>query len=444
MKARYKSIVDEYAAAIRSGKLPAGSRLPTHRVLANSKKISLATATRVYAELAAMGLVSGEIGRGTFVRETSLPPGLGIDQQVIAADVLDLNFNYPALPEQSELLRDALRQLSYAGEIESLLQYQPHAGRLRERETFAHWLCGAGISPTPDDILIVNGAQHGLAITVMALLRPGDVVAVDALTYPGFKALAAMYALELLPIPCSASGPDLLAFRKLCQRRRVRALYTMPTLHNPLGWVLDHDQRSELAAIAREHDLLIIEDAAYAYLVETPPPPMAWFAPERTVYVTGFSKNIATGLRVGVVFCPPVWRSALERAIRATTWNTPVLMSSIVSRWLEDGTVHRLEAGKRDEARQRQTLAREVLGPLPYISHASSWFVWLPLAEEVRAQRVVQKLISKQISVSTAEPFCTTPHVPHALRLALGSVSIANLRYALTKVRELIEYEQFL
>lgn len=71
---KYKMIVDKYVDLIRSGELTAGTRLPTHRDLAASKRISLATATRVYAELETMGLVSGEIGRGTFVREISLPP----------------------------------------------------------------------------------------------------------------------------------------------------------------------------------------------------------------------------------------------------------------------------------------------------------------------------------------------------------------------------------
>ena len=68
MKARYKTIVDRYAQAIHRGQMPAGTRLPTHRTLAADERISLATATRVYRELEAMGLVSGETGRGTFVR----------------------------------------------------------------------------------------------------------------------------------------------------------------------------------------------------------------------------------------------------------------------------------------------------------------------------------------------------------------------------------------
>ncbi|EIW5939784.1 PLP-dependent aminotransferase family protein [Klebsiella pneumoniae] len=443
MKARYKAVVDRYAQAIRSGQLPAGSRLPTHRTLAAGERISLATATRVYRELEEMGLVSGETGRGTFVRDLSLPPGHGVDQQVVAADVVDLNFNYPSLPEQGDALREALRQLAMAGDIDSHLRYQPHAGRLAERDIIARHLTCQHFAPDAENVLIVNGAQHGLAVTVMGLLRPGDVVAVDALTYSGFKVLAALYHLELAAIPCRPEGPDLQALHTLCQQRRVRAVYTMPTLHNPLGWVLNTGQRQALADLARQHDLLIIEDAAYARLVSRPPPPVVSYAPERTVYVTGFSKNIATGLRVGVVISPPRYRPEIERAIRATTWNTPTLISSLICAWIEDGTVARFETQKRQDARQRQQVAREVLCGLPVVSHPDSYFVWLPLGEESRADRLANALMERRISVSTAEPFCVSTTIPQALRIALGSVPFDSLRPALLSVRDAVEYEQY-
>ena len=443
MKARYKAVVDRYAQAIRSGQLPAGTRLPTHRTLAAGERISLATATRVYRELEEMGLVSGETGRGTFVRDLSLPPGHGVDQQVVAADVVDLNFNYPSLPEQGDALREALRQLAMAGDIDSHLRYQPHAGRLAERDIIARHLTCQHFAPDAENVLIVNGAQHGLAVTVMGLLRPGDVVAVDALTYSGFKVLAALYHLELAAIPCRPEGPDLQALHTLCQQRRVRAVYTMPTLHNPLGWVLNTGQRQALADLARQHDLLIIEDAAYARLVSRPPPPVVSYAPERTVYVTGFSKNIATGLRVGVVISPPRYRPEIERAIRATTWNTPTLISSLICAWIEDGTVARFEMQKRQDARQRQQVAREVLCGLPVVSHPDSYFVWLPLGEESRADRLANALMERRISVSTAEPFCVSATIPQALRIALGSVPFDSLRPALLSVRDAVEYEQY-
>lgn len=440
MKARYKSLVDDFANAIKSGELVAGTRLPTHRVLSAQHHISLVTATRVYAELEAMGLVSGETGRGTFVREIMLPRGQGIDRHAIASDVIDLSFNYPALPEQAELLRTALRQLSVSGDIESLLRYQPHGGKASERSVFADYLAQFGVKTDPENLMIVNGTQHGLTVAVMGLLKPGDVVAVDALTYPGFKILAEQFHLELAAVPACGDAMDLQALRTLCKKRRVKAIYTMPTLHNPLGWVANDAFRREMAAIAGEHDLLIIEDATYVWLVDNPPLSIHHYAPERTLYLAGFSKNVASGLRVGMVVAPEDKKHAIERAIRATTWNTPALMTAIVCGWVLDGTVARLEQLKREDARYRQSVVREYLAPLPCVSHPSSYFVWLPLQEEVRADRVVNALLKENISLTTAEPFSTSIHTPHALRMAIGSVDIDTLKSAARKIRETIEY----
>ncbi|RDK03828.1 PLP-dependent aminotransferase family protein [Paraburkholderia lacunae] len=437
-QARYKLLVDAFAADIRSGRLSPGTRLPTHRQLAAKEGLALVTASRVYAELEGMGLVSGEIGRGTFVRETSLPPGLGIDQQATAADLTDLNFNYPSLPGQAELLRSALRQLASSGDLEALLRYQPHGGRQHERAAVARHLSCRGLAVEGDQVLIVNGAQHGLTATVMALLRPGDVVAVDALTYPGFKVLAETLRLELAPIPAAGDGPDLKALERLCKNRRVRAIYTMPTLHNPLGWVMNAQLRHKLVSIARRHGLLIIEDAAYAFLVEDPPAPLAALAPETTVYVSGLSKSVATGLRVGFVAAPAQWVPPIERAIRATTWNTAGVMTAIACGWIDDGTVTRLEMEKRQDAMVRQAMAAEILTGLRRICHPASYFLWLPLAEEVRADLVAMALVREHISVSTAEPFATSEHAPHAIRLALGSVDLTTLRQALEKVKNVI------
>jgi len=438
-RARYKQLVDQFADRIRSGALPPGTQLPTHRQLASDEGIALVTASRVYTELETMSLVSGETGRGTFVRETALPPGHGIDQTAAKDGMLDLNFNSPSTPEQTDLLRHALRQLASSGDLDALLHYQPHAGRLHERVIFARHLRARGLTVTPDNLLVVSGAQHGLATSVMAMLKPGDVIAVDALIYPGFKAVAEAQHLELAPIPCSENGSDLDALTHLCNARSVRAIYTMPTLHNPLGYVMPMEQREKLVAIAREHNLIIIEDAAYAFHAEDPPPPIAALAPERTLYVSGLSKSIATGLRVGFVVAPEAWVSKVERSIRATTWNTPGLMTALACKWVDDGTVNKLEEQKRLDAQTRQAMAKRIFEGMPYVSHPTAYFMWLPLPEEVRADKIVMELMEANISVSTAEPFATTEHVPHALRLALGSVDMESLELALQKVRDVID-----
>ncbi|TCK16435.1 PLP-dependent aminotransferase family protein [Marinobacterium mangrovicola] len=438
-RARYKQLVDRFASDIRTGNLAPGSRLPTHRELAGSEGVALVTASRAYAELEKMGLISGEQGRGTFVRETTLPPGQGIDQRPVPKGTLDLNFNSPSIDGQSQLLREALRQLSVSGELEPLLHYQPHSGRQHERSIIATHLKQRDLHVDADQVLITSGAQHGLAITALALLNPGDIVAVDSLIYPGFKTVAEVSRLELAPLPFTESGPDLEALQKLCRQRRVKAVYTQPTLHNPLGWVLSLAQREALVAIAREHDLMLIEDAAYAFHADHPPPPVSQIAPERSIYISGLSKSLATGLRCGFLAAPIEYVAQLERAIRATTWNTPGLITALACQWVADGTVTQLEEQKREDARARQLIVRQVFNDWDYIAHPNAYFIWLPLPAEVRADRVCAELLEQGISVASAEPFATTEHAPHALRLALGSVKPKQLEAALLKVKEVIE-----
>jgi DNA-binding transcriptional MocR family regulator len=438
-RARYKTLVDRFAADIRSGHLAPGTRLPTHRELAGREGLALVTASRVYAELEGMGLVSGETGRGTFVRETALPPGLGIDQKDSVPGIIDLNFNYPSLPGQAELLRQALRQLALSGDLESLLRYHPHGGRLHERACVAGHLRLRGLEVAAEQVLIVNGAQHGLTVALMALLQPGDVIAADALSYSGFKVVAEALRLEVVAIPVGGDGPDLRFLERLCQQRPVRAVYCMPTLHNPLGWVTPLAQRLELVAIARRHEVQIIEDAAYAFLADNPPAPLAALAPERTLYVSGLSKSVATGLRVGFMAAPLEHVPALERCIRASAWNTAGVLTAIACGWIEDGTVERLEAQKRADAQGRQALAAKVFAGMPTVTHPASYFLWLPLPEDARADLITMALMREQIAVSTAEPFATGAQVPHALRLALGSVDTQTLARALARVRWVVE-----
>lgn len=420
---------------IRAGALPPCTQLPTVRSLMKQHGVALATASRVYGELEAIGLVVGEVGRGTFVRDTSLPRGLGLEQNPARSNAIDLTFNYPSLPGQVELLRTGLRNLAVSGDLDALLHSAPQGGRRHERQTAARHLRNRDIRVPGEQILIVNGAQQGLAVTVMGLFQPGDILAIDALTYPGMKALAQLHRLDLAPIPPRVgSGLDLERLDALCRRRPVRALYTMPTLHNPLGWVMSEPDRMRLAELAERYDFLIIEDGAYAFLAEPAPKPVFTHAPDRTVYVSGLSKSVASGLRVGFVAAPERLMPALERAIRVSTWNTPSLTVALACQWIDSGIVDTLEDRKRKDARHRQMLARRILRGGSIIAHPTSYYLWLEMPDDLRADRVAADLERDGVLVTTAEPFSTTPNTPHALRLAIGSLSLDALADALHKV----------
>lgn len=434
-------VLEQLVAEIRSGQRPPGSLLPTHRQLAARHGIAIASASKVYAQLQSMGLAIGETGRGTFVRDR--PPQREWDrgdEARLDSGTVDLSFNHPCWPGQGQLLREMLRALAASGEVAALMHQQPPGGRHHERAIVAAFLREErGIAADATTVLLVNGAQHGLDAVTRALLGPRDAVAVDALTYPGFRMLAEVQRLALHPVPVGIQGPDLDALEALCRRRRIRAIYTLPTLHNPLGWVLDLDIRRALVAIARRHDCLLIEDAAYAWLATHAPPPLLTLAPERTVYVGSLSKSLASGLRFGFVVVPDALATRVKATLRASGWSLPSVITAMATRWIADGTVARQEAAMRGDGRRRQAIARKALAGLQCIAHPAAPFLWLPLPDELRMDRIATALAARGIAVSKGEAYATTRHAPHALRLALGSPPIAQLPSVLEQVRDTIE-----
>jgi len=456
---------------IRNGRLAPGVRLPTHRELATRHGIAVATATSVYARLKAMGLAVGETGRGTFVRDRpprgEWDPG---DEARRSASVADLSFNHPDWPGQGDMLREALRELTTGGDLAALLHQQPPGGRRHDRNVLRDFLAKQrGIDTDVERLFLVNGAQHGLDCVIRALLSPGDAVAVDALTYPGFKMAAEAHGLKLHAIPAlvresqgsvapdeadesnrakrknrtdpaaELAGPDLNALEALCRRHRIRAIYTMPTLHNPLGWVITEQQRQRLIALARHYDSLIIEDGVYAHLAPDAPAPLAARAPERTAYVSSLSKSLASGLRYGYVSVPRESSGRVKAHIRASHWSLPTLVTALGTRWIADATLARLEERQRGDARLRQLCARQAFEGMDLIAHPDSLFVWLALPPELRMDRIAEALTQRDIAVSKAEAYATTRHIPHALRLGLSSVPLDALPRVLRTVRETIE-----
>ncbi|MDA8587093.1 PLP-dependent aminotransferase family protein [Rhodobacteraceae bacterium] len=433
-KARYLTFADTMARSIQRGRLVPGTKLPTHRAFAEQFDIALATATRVYAELERRGLVVGEAGRGTFVRDLDLPMTLGI-HQTASDGLIDLAFNMPGDAADVDALRAGLRKLATAGDLEAMLRYQPHGGRLHERRIIAGSLHSTLGRVEPERLLVTSGGQHGLAIAALGLLRRGDIVAVDALTYPGFKSVVSLQGLDLASIDGVQGIMDPDDLDRQCRLRPIKAVYLMPTVHNPLGSVMDEATRNRLIEVAEKHGLLIIEDSAYAFLEPDPPPTFLALAPERTIHVGGFSKSIATGLRLGYVIAPATHIEQLIEAIRATTWNAPALISGLVTGWVEDGTLAASEETRRRDGAERQQICNTIFEGIPIVAHCNAGFAWLPFDQAVRAEPIVSRLRESGILVSGAEPYATTIAVPQALRLAFGGVPKADLSTVLGEVR---------
>jgi DNA-binding transcriptional MocR family regulator len=418
---RYLAIAEALAEDAGAGRLRAGARLPTHRELADRLKVTVGTVTRAYAEAARRGLVSGEVGRGTFVRVPARPavspaaePGL-----------VDLSANLPPGADgdgEAGALARTLERLARRKDLARLLAYPPDGGAREHREAGAEWVRRSGMSTPSDRVLVSSGSQHGMTAVFTALFGPGDVVAAEALTYPGMKTLAGLLSLRLQPIALDQHGlrPDALA--AACRARRLKAVYCVPTLQNPTTALMPEARRQEIAAVARAHGVLIVEDDVHGRLLARPPRPLSAFAPERSVYLTGTSKVLAPGLRVGFIVAPEALVPRIGAAIRGTTWMAAPLMAEIAMRWIADGTAEAIVARKRKEAAARQRLAVDVLERFDVMTHPGAYHLWLPLAEPWRGETFAEAARRRGVAVTPAAAFSVGRGAsPDAVRVCLGA-----------------------
>lgn len=413
----YLAIARTLADDVARGRLKPGDRLPTQRELGSALGVALGTVTRAYAEAERRGLIRGEIGRGTFVNgprgaDDAAPGGL-----------IDLSANLPVYCEDPDL-GTALRTLGERSDLGQLLHYQAHAGMPRHRQAGASWTRRFGLEVDADSVLVCAGTQNALTVAFAALAGPGDVIFTEELTYPGVKAVAQHLNLRLVGLPIDGQGLVPAALEEAAERHaRGRAVYLIPTLHNPTSASLPEARRRAIVEIAREHDLAIVEDDADRLLVAAAPPPLAALAPERGYFVAGMSKAVSGGLRIAFLVAPPGQVERVARGLWATQWMVAPLMAEIAALWIDDGTADRVVERKRAEAAARQRLACEILaGVAVYRAHPNGYHLWIELPAGRTSAEIVAGAYRRGVAVTPAETFAVGEGpVPAAVRACLGA-----------------------
>jgi DNA-binding transcriptional MocR family regulator len=431
-------------ADIASGELAPDAKLPTHRRLAEMLGVGVGTVTRAYLEAEVRGLVTASVGRGTYVadRADDRPASGSADA------VVDLGMNLAPAAQTESLLTDALARLRRRSDLRAHLNYPPAAGFESHRRAGARWLAETGNFSGLDwrRVVVTGGAQQAIAIALMTASRPGAPLIVETLTFFGVKTLAASLDHPLYGAAMDAEGltPDGLDAAAAATGGRVA--YVQP-LQNPTGRMMGLERRRAIVEVARRRDLLLIEDdICSAYAAEQGRPPLALLAPERTFYVTGMSKSLAPGLRVG--YCvPPEGAEWLERCasmLRGIAFGPPSLSGLLCTQWIEDGTAHEILEGHRREFARRTAAALDILGSrVDRPPNASATHLWAPM-DDLKAERAASRALREGVRV-------TPPNAPMApgstecgLRLCLGGASsLAVLQAALSVVaRVLAEAEE--
>lgn len=430
----YRVIADRVAEDIAASRLRPGDRLPPQRIFAYERGIAVSTASRVYAELGRRGLVTGEVGRGTYVRSAMGRPLPGFVEP--PASAVDLERIYSILPGQEQILSEIVARALRTEAIGATLAPVAAAGTGSARSIAACFLARRGWNPDPARMLFTGNGRQGVAAAMAAIAPPGERLGVEALTYPVVKGMAARLGITLVPIAMDGEGlcPDALA--QAHRTAPLRGLYFQPSLHNPLGITMGAARRGAIAACIERLGLVAIEDAIYGFLGDQIP--VAALAPDRVILVDSLSKRIAPGLTLGFVACPPGLTDRIAMTLRSGGWGATGLPFHVGLRLIEEGEAERLGRAKRADAAARQALARDALYGLDIRGDPGAYHLWLDLPETWRAETYANAAARLGIAVTPASAFAVQPgHAPNAVRLALASPTEAILVTALGSLRQL-------
>lgn len=442
----YRAIAAALAEDIANGTLPPGTRLPTHRDLAWDLKVTVGTITRAYQEAERQGLIGGEVGRGTFVRdprrltEPALETSNGLFE--INAGLIDLSVNASSLWPDAPALNAATMAVAQRSDLVTLMSYHTPLGHPRLRAAIADWLADtAGLHVPAEQVLITVGGQGAMLTALSAVTRPGDTLLVEQLTYPGLRAVALHLGLRLVPVAMDAGGllPD--AFEQAARAHGAHALYCMPTLQNPTTVTLSLDRRKALVEVARRMGLMIIEDDVYGFLKQPAVSTLRSLGPDVTLYISSLSKSLFPGLRTGYVIGPRPLFDRLATTLRATVLAPAHLGVVVAAELIDSGEALRIAHRRRALVAERQALARAVLAGLdlsgsdPAVTH-----LWLPLPENVRREELLRGALERGVKITPADNFGVGKgEVANAVRLCLMAVDHASqLEKGLSVVEGLI------
>ena len=198
-------------------------------------------------------------------------------------------------------------------------------------------------------------------------------------------------------------------------------------------------RRAALVAIARRHELLIIENDVLGPLLAERLPPFAALAPERTLYFTSFTKCVMPGLRTGYLVAPDRLTAAVANRHLVTSWIATPLIAEIATRWVEDGTALELVLWQRAALTRRQTVAAGILDGIRYASHPEGLHIWLPLPPARKEDEFVSHARLQGVAIAPGASFVTSPSVRSpAVRISVGSTSEADMRAGLAIVANLV------
>lgn len=421
----YKRIAQALIHDIRSGKLKPGDQLPPNRQLSSQLGVTVGTVSRAFGEVVRAKLLETGARRGTRVKDPAAADAAETTASPVSERhrMADLRGHQAAVKSWGDEIGQALSQLHHSPAFGQLLRYDDPAGRATHRQAGAEWLSRNTDTPVdPARVVVTDGAQHALLCGLLACTKAGDHIATERLTYTGLRTLAPRLGLKLVPIDIDEHGlvPD--ALREAIATQPIKGLVCVPNIHNPTTATIPQDRRMQIADIARQAGIFLLEDDVYGCLAPTVLPTLASLAPEVTIRISSFSKSLGPGLRVGFMETPRQLTAAVTEAVRATTWMASPIAAEVAAQLVSSGRAERVLNENRLELGERNRILTQTLADYDLQTSTCSPHAWLRLPEPWTTTQFCRRIESMGYRVSPSEAFATSqPGVTNAVRISVSA-----------------------
>ncbi|RVD71272.1 MAG: PLP-dependent aminotransferase family protein [Mesorhizobium sp.] len=383
----YQRLADSIESDIDKGVIDAGAKLPPQRDLAYDIGATVGTVGRAYQLLRERGLVSGEVGRGTYVlAQRAENPKVELELAAQGTRPIDapsgkLRFDSTAAPDvgQGAIIAEILARTAedHPHDISSYTRDFPE----RWYEAGSRWLSRNSFRPSPDSIVPTLGTHAAVMAAIAALTMPGDYVVFEHLTYSQISRSAGLIGRRTALVATDNEGVDPEDFERVCAQKHPKVMFLMPTAKNPTLVTMPAERRQAIAQIAREYNVALIEDDLYGDLTDDPTPLLAEYAPERTIVAGGLSKSVAAGVRGGWLSCPPAYRHRIRVAHKMMTGGLPFLLAEVGTRLVMSGQAGDIRKHCIAEIQARIAIVRETLEGFDFEARDKVPFVWLTLPD---------------------------------------------------------------
>lgn len=462
-----QAIVDK----IRSGLLRPGEALPGSRELAAVLGINRKTVITAYDELTSHGWLSVEGKRGTFVspelpevkveqRSRTMRRALGttgLRGPDYAVYGIERELPEPApkgtieftdgVPDTRVIEFNAISAAFRLALIESArgnqMGYGDPRGFLMLRSQIASMLRHErGLNADENTLCVVRGSQMGIFLAARILVRPGDIVAMEMLTYPAARDAFRACGATVVGIEQDEQGVIPASLEKLCRRHRIKAIYLTPHHQFPTTVTLTADRRLRLLALAEQFGFAIVEDD-YDHEFHFSGNPMLPMASidrfGKVIYIGSLSKVLAPGLRIGYIVAPAtvINRVAYEITLIDRQGNT--VAERAAAELMNNGELkrHIRRALKIYQARRDllMQLVTEKLGHVVRLQRPDGGLaLWLRLDESIDMIRLERDAREERLQYLAGDRFHDKPGPVHAMRLGYGGLNDQEMRLGITRL----------